>query len=259
MNISLIISVYKNIEFLDLVLGSVGLQSYDNFEVVVAEDNDSPEMKEFIETQKANYSFQLKHVFQRDCGFRKTRILNKAVKASDGDFLVFIDGDCMIHKRFLEQYAKQAEDATCLFGQRVMLSQKLSIKILQTKNHGLMNLWNLFISGSSKIEEGIYLPFVRSFRKEGIKGCNIGLPKALIEKINGFDEDYEKPWGGEDTDLERRLRLVGARFKYTKFQTIQYHLYHALFPRGNPKDKKVFNEKKKRSDEWFCKNGLMKE
>jgi hypothetical protein len=42
MNISLIIAVYKNIDFLDLVLRSVARQSMTDFEVIIAEDNDAP-------------------------------------------------------------------------------------------------------------------------------------------------------------------------------------------------------------------------
>ena len=259
MKISLIICVYKNINFLDLVMRSALLQSYTDFEVIVAEDNDSEEMADYIEKQNAESNVTIKHVFQKDSGFRKSKILNNAVTASDGDFIVFIDGDCLIHKEFLSQYAKQARENTCLFGRRVMLSRKLSDKFLHGKKTMPVNVLDLLFSGNKKIEEGFYLPFFKSFRNSGLKGCNIGLSKELLEKINGFDEDYEKPWGGEDTDLERRLRLAGAEFKCTKFKTIQYHLYHELISREDPEESRAFVDMKKRSTEWFCKNGLLKD
>jgi glycosyltransferase involved in cell wall biosynthesis len=258
LKISLIISVYKNIDFLDIVLRSVDRQSYKNFEVIIAEDNDGREMADFLALVRKKYSFDIIHVFHEDTGFRKTRILNKAVKVSTGDFLVIIDGDCMMHRNFLKEYARQAQDNTCLFGRRMMLSKKLTDKLLNTRDLNKLHLWSIFFSGNRKIEEGLYLPFLRSFRKKGLKGCNLGLPKKLLEKINGYDEDYEEPWGGEDSDLERRLRLAGARFKCTRFLTIQYHLYHQILPRNVTPEGLIFITKKKTSTEWFCRNGLQK-
>jgi glycosyltransferase involved in cell wall biosynthesis len=46
--ISLIITVYKRIDFLELILQSLDKQTFKNFEVIIAEDNNDPRTVEFI-------------------------------------------------------------------------------------------------------------------------------------------------------------------------------------------------------------------
>lgn len=57
-------------------------------------------------------------------------------------------------------------------------------------------------------------------------GSNFSLEKKLIEGMNGFDENFIGPGYGEDTDVERRLRLFGAKVKSIRNLAVQYHLYH---------------------------------
>jgi hypothetical protein len=44
-------------------------------------------------------------------------------------------------------------------------------------------------------------------KKAHLVGCNFSCFKSDLEKINGFDEDFSMPTTGEDTDIERRMRL----------------------------------------------------
>ncbi|MEP7145657.1 MAG: galactosyltransferase-related protein, partial [bacterium] len=91
---------------------------------------------------------------------------------------------------------------------------------------------------------------------EHILGCNFSIEKVLLEKINGFDENYEGPGIGEDSDLEFRLRLTGAKFKSVRYLAVQYHLYH-VETIEDPGNLEYFN-KMKENREYFCKNGLLK-
>ena len=98
--ISLVIPVYKRIDFLDRVLDSIKYQTYKNFEVIVAEDDNSLKVKEYINKKVSSLNYKLIHVSQEDLGFRKNTVLNKAVLKSSGELIVITDGDCMIHKKF---------------------------------------------------------------------------------------------------------------------------------------------------------------
>jgi glycosyltransferase involved in cell wall biosynthesis len=124
--LSLIIAVYKNISALDLILRGLEEQSFRDFEVIIAEDNDGIEMKNFIKTAQKRHFFTIKHIFQADNGFRKDKALNKAVAISEADYTVFIDGDCILHKHFLKAHFENREDGLALFGRRVMLSEKMT-------------------------------------------------------------------------------------------------------------------------------------
>ena len=78
-------------------------------------------------------------------------------------------------------------------------------------------------------------------------------------QIHGFDEDFNLPLYGEDTDVARRLSLIRVKLKCSKFQTIQYHLHHELKNRSD--DWKISKElylKKVSEGKSFCENGYIK-
>lgn len=257
----MIVAVYKRADFLELVLTSLEQQTYKNVEVIIAEDDQSETIRHLVHRRKENFPFTIKHVSQSDRGFRKNKILNKAVLASDGGLLIFIDGDCILHKEFIREHAKRLNPNQCLFGRRAMLSKTTTDRLLRSGNfHGLSPL-SMLLGKTKHWEDGIYLPWLPSFRKSGVKGCNFSLPRELLLKINGFDEDFEKPYGGEDTDVERRLRLTNVDFKCSKFKTVQYHLYHGG-REGREKtyktEGKAFHQKKIKEARAYCRNGLFK-
>lgn len=68
MKASLIVAVYKDIEALSLILDALKTQTYKNFEVIVAEDGNSQEMKDFLSKIE---DLELKHTTQEDIGIRK--------------------------------------------------------------------------------------------------------------------------------------------------------------------------------------------
>ncbi|MBU0699939.1 glycosyltransferase [bacterium] len=258
--ITLVISVYNNIDFLDLVLDSLNFQTVKDFEVIVSEDCEKQEMKDFISKKKNILPFPVKHIFHEDVGFRKNILLNRAIRISEADFIVFIDGDCILHNKFIESYCEFMRLADCVTGRRVGLNKKITKQILETKNSRIGTI-NALLNAECKkeIKEAFYIPFIRSKGNTSILGSNFGVKKGLLMKINGFDEDYLHACIGEDVDLEMRLKKAGGvRFASVKNRAIQYHLYHE---RGNNRaiefeiNNKLFEEKKKNID-YRCKNGL---
>ncbi|MCY7361008.1 MAG: hypothetical protein LH629_02905, partial [Ignavibacteria bacterium] len=93
---------------------------------------------------------------------------------------------------------------------------------------------------------------------EHILGCNFSIPKDLLKKINGFDENYEGPGLGEDSDIEYRLRtgVPNAKFKSVRNLAVQYHIYHTKTIEEE-ENMKYFNSVKSKK-EFFCRNGLIK-
>lgn len=259
MAVSLIIAVYRRADFLELVLDSIETQSYRDLEIVIAEDDESESIQELVRKRSRLSPFSILHVHQPDRGFRKNRILNRAVLASRGKHLIFIDGDCILHPKFVEEHVRRARTATCLFGRRAFLSEKLTEKLLRSRSIHGVSPFSMLLTKTRHLEDGIYAPWLPSFRTFGVKGCNFSLGRELLYRINGFDEDFEKPFGGEDTDIERRLRLIDASFRCTKFKTVQYHLHH-----GGREGRKTawqnegadFYQKKVDERRALCVNGL---
>ena len=256
---SLIVAVYKRVDFLELVFKSIEQQTFKNFELIIAEDDCSPDVKAFIDKKRESCSFEIKHITQADKGFRKNRLLNKALAAAEGEYTVFIDGDCILHKDFLKEHMQGAKPDVCLFGRRVMLDSETSEKLIKSKDFKLLSLFKLLFTKTTHLECAIHLPFLISRRKSGVLGCNFSVLKEKMIQINGFDEDFERPLYGEDTDIARRLSLIGVKLKCSKFQTLQYHLHHAL--KGRNDDWKISEElylKKVSEGKSFCENGYIK-
>jgi cellulose synthase/poly-beta-1,6-N-acetylglucosamine synthase-like glycosyltransferase len=63
---------------------------------------------------------------------------------------------------------------------------------------------------------------------EWFQACNIAYPRALLERLGGFDEAFA--FGGEDTDLGLRARAAGAELTYVDRAVV----WHAVIPRPLP-------------------------
>ncbi|TRZ63926.1 glycosyltransferase [bacterium] len=268
--ISLIVSVYNKVRELELILTSLSLQTVKDFEVIIADDGSGTAMQDYINDVKTRFYFPILHIRQEDKGFRKSRILNLAINESNSDFLTFIDGDCIPHSRFIEGHVKNIKENTVLCGRRVFLNKEIT-DLIDTNYIFEKKIEKSFLkifcssvnkkSPSKHTEEALFIKsgFIRSLFRFGdtkLLGSNYSLPKELLIKINGFDENYVGAGIGEDSDIEYRLRLINAEFKSVRNLAIVYHLYH---------DKTVEEKKNydyfqniKKSGIYFCKNGLVK-
>lgn len=271
-NASLIISVYKKISELEVILSSLQKQSYtEEYEIIIADDGSGEEMENFIGTCKKKFGLDLKHTTHEDTGFRKNKILNEAIKKSNSDYLIFLDGDCIPHYHFVTAHIKNKKTNTVLSGRRVMLGKKISDSVMKSyKRHNSFEITfsKLLIdsirskNASVHIEEAIYIEskkardFIKN-EKTNLLGCNFSIPKNLIEKVNGFDEDYTGPGIGEDTDIEYRLKLINVNFESLRNLAIVYHLYHPKTVEER-KNYDYFHTYVKNSGNFFCKNGLIK-
>lgn len=234
---SLIISIYNNIDSLRLILHALTLQTEKNFEIIVSEDGESPNVKKFIETIKPRFP-NLIHTTQSDQGFRKNRALNRAILAAQANYLIFIDGDCIPHPRFIASHLQQAARGQVCSGRRAELGPRLSGYLIQHPS-----LYGTFINpivystlalpalldSAKNYEAGLYSTFLQhqtQHKQPGILGCNFSVYKEDLLRVNGFNEDYVAPAIGEDADLEWRLRQLGVTVKNIKFLAPVYHLYH---------------------------------
>ncbi len=241
---SLIISTYNWPEALIICLKSVATQNILPDEIIVADDGSGEETKKIIDQYIEISKVTVKHVWQEDNGFRLARIRNLAIKSSAGDYLIFIDGDIILHPNFIKDHLNTLTINKFVSGSRVLLSKKESESRLGTERtkfffpfydakNKLNGLRNAYLSKLfSKSNSGIY----------NLRGCNMAFWKKDIYEVNGFDERFTG-WGREDSDIAFRLMQAGKTKFKLKFSAIQYHLFHnekdrSLFGRNN----KVLNE-----------------
>lgn len=237
---SVIAAFYNNIKYLKLVLAGFERQTEKDFELIIADDGSKEEVVREIESIASNYSFRIKHTWHPDKSFRKNKILNQAILASFSDYLIFIDSDCVPHSRFVEEHINEKMHQVVLTGRRVNLSQKITNELTEQniragfiEDQYLKIIDDGLFGKSYDVEKGFYLEnkFLRRIlnkKYRGLLGCNFSLHKKDLLDINGFDERYEAPSIGEDTDIEFRLKLNGVKVKSLNFIALQYHLYHKM-------------------------------
>jgi glycosyltransferase involved in cell wall biosynthesis len=237
---SVIVPTYNRPGELLLVLRSLARQSRLPDEVVVADDGSGEETRRTVEefARSPECAFPVRHAWQEDRGFRKPMILNEAVRRSSGDYLVFIDGDCIAHPRFLASHLTLAEPRSILGGRRVELGKALSARLLEREESYPGSLWSLLwdsIAGDTRrVEEAVRMaaPALRKLlhrdriSDNGIWGCNFSIPRALFFEINGCDEEFTDG-SIEDNDLGIRVLNGGGRVRSVRALAIVFHLWHA--------------------------------
>lgn len=262
---SLIISIYRDIEALAVIFDALQGQA-GNIEVLVSEDGEDPAVAEWLEHQRGRFPC-LTHLTQPDQGFRKNRALNRAITKAKANYLIFIDGDCVPHHRFIDAHLRSAETDTICTGRRVELGESTSKDIRQHSQrlnqleHTLSYLFSSPALHRDKIknyEMGFYAPWLQRLaggRPSRLLGCNFSCHRDTLLKVNGFNEEFEAAGIGEDSDLDWRLRRIGVRFKNIKYTAIQWHLYH---PRGYEVSatNQAIMQRSQQADEWFCRRGI---
>ena len=232
---SLIIAVYNRIDFLEKIFLSLLNQTAKDFEIIISEDGSSAEVKELIKTYLNLFSYPIKHAWHEDKGFRKTVIANKAVLLSASEYLIFIDGDCILHSKFIESHLKRKQENHILSGRRVKLNEEITGKITNNdiieKSIENPEFWKHHCKRST-IKYGRYTTYQYHLRnifpnKFQLIGCNFSMHKNDFITINGYDERIITR-GLEDNNLCHRLIRNGKKIKYLCREAIQYHLYHTF-------------------------------
>ncbi|HAN78113.1 MAG TPA: glycosyl transferase [Bacteroidales bacterium] len=228
MNLTVVVSYYKALENLKIILQALNNQSAANFEVIVSEDDFNEQTVLFLNENRTNYKFEILHLHQtEDHGFRKNKMLNKCLLACRTDYIAFIDGDCIPHTHFVKEYIRNAEPGYYISGRAVLLGEKTTEAFKRHQNLAKLSFCKLIFTDSEKIKDGIYSPVLPfSAKSRGLVGRNWGIHKKHLFEINGFDEDYQEAGVGEDTDVEWRLSANGIKRKSVKNKAIVYHLFH---------------------------------
>ena len=233
--ISVIVTTYRREDALAAVLRSLSHQTDPNFEVVVADDGSGPATAELVESWKATLGHPVTHVWHEDRGFRAAEIRNRAIVAARGYYCIFLDGDCIVRPDFVAVHRRLAEPGWFVTGNRVLLSEALTTKILREaltpERWGLLTwLAQRWRGGVNRLSALLHLPLgpLRRLRHRawrGARSCNLAIWRTDLDRIDGFDADYAG-WGKEDSDIIVRLLHAGVRRKDGVFATGVLHLWH---------------------------------
>ncbi|MFI4937005.1 MAG: glycosyltransferase family 2 protein [Candidatus Berkiellales bacterium] len=235
LSISVIVTTYNWPNALECVLSALMDQDYPNFEIIIADDGSTVETFDVIKNWQTKIRHPLHHCWQSDEGFRAAMCRNRAAAMARGDYLIFVDGDCIPLPNFVTRHAKLAEQGWFVAGNRVLLSEPFTQEIfankLKVQNWPFIKWFKAF--ASSKCNR--FLPLcslpLGLFRKgeakrwQGAKTCNLAVWRDDFIRVNGFDESFTG-WGFEDSDFVIRLQRAKVLRKSGKFAAPVLHLWH---------------------------------
>ncbi|CAL67244.1 glycosyltransferase family 2 protein [Christiangramia forsetii] len=257
MRTALLISTYNWVSALNLVLKSVQNQVRLPDEILIADDGSNKETKELIEFYKKQFSIPVQHVWHEDAGFRKSKILNKTIAASTSDYIIQIDGDCIIHPYFIKDHIEIREKQVFLYGSRVNIHKK-GLEMVMRKE---LSRFSFFSSLIKKRTRNIHLPYLRNkyaaksgFSKK-VRGCNISYWRKDFLAVNGYNEEIEG-WGREDSELIIRMLNSGVKGKRLKYGGILYHIYHKEKSRDHVSANSKIQQKTIEDKRTWCENGV---
>jgi glycosyltransferase involved in cell wall biosynthesis len=233
--VSVIISTYNQPDWLKLVLYSYHIQTVEDFEIIIADDGSDERTKNIVNAFTSKTDLNVFHIWQKDDGFRKTVIVNRAILQANANYLIFTDGDCIARKDFVETHLKLQQPKCALSGGYFKLTQAISNKIseaiiLEQKCFDKQWLLNQGQPKSFKFNKLTKSKFKAQFlntltpTKATFDGMNVSCWKADIMAVNGFDERME--YGGEDREVGERMMNNGVKFLQVRYSAICVHMYH---------------------------------
>lgn len=196
-------------KYCKLFLESIKHINYDrhNFEAVVVDDGSTPPLAEEIGEIPPNVRFAY---CPRTQNSSRAKARNLGASLALGEFLMFVDGDCIIGRSCLTQYENHfnenpAADVVC--GSYCHLSEPEVPSVISSEFLASLdnldpynrhdNRFKLLRINNVKLSEinPSWLLFVSR---------NFCIRKTLFDKTQGFDETF-LGWGSEDTEFAYRL------------------------------------------------------
>jgi len=184
---SIIIPSLNEEENLSLLLQSIAMQSYKNFEVIIA-DSFSKDKTKLIALSFKNRIEKLTFIQKRFKNVSLAR--NYGASLAKNEFLIFFDADIKIEKKFLEEINKKAN----LYNLDALTVWNRAEKGIKGKF--IFTLMNISMTLFQKI-------------KPAANGPCIIVKKNFFKKVGGFNTEIVF---GEDFDLIQRLVKIGAKF-----------------------------------------------
>lgn len=264
LKVSLLVTTYNRVDALEAVLVSVMHQEKLPFEVVVADDGSREDTIALIKKYQAFFPVPLKHAWQKDDGFRLSESRNRGLALCEGEYVVMIDGDMVLHPKFILDHIQNAKKGFFVQGGRVMFNEKKTKEYLATPDQYRRVYWyqpNIETRFEKRLS-ACHLPFLNRLQKKdisyshkAIRGCNMAFFLDDVIQVNGFNSEFVG-WGREDSEFVERMFNLGVKRHNVKYSAIAYHLYHKeeerdALPKNDRLLKEAISEKKK-----YCEKGL---
>jgi GT2 family glycosyltransferase len=177
----------------------------------------------------------VEHCWHEDRGYRKSVIMNQAIRMVEQPMCIFTDGDCVPLEGFVRDHVRYAEEGFILAGPRMLANESLT-QALESGSESCLGkslMWWLkqgLCRNVNRLTPLIHLPD-GAWRKsaprkwEWVRGCNFSVETKYVWRVGGFEENLFG-WGPDDSDIAVRMINAGVRVKSLRFAAPVLHLWH---------------------------------
>ena len=234
-SISVIVSTYDRPAFLEKVLRGYAVQTDADFELVIADDGSANATADLIRRVRLSTRLRILHVWHAHDGFRKSLILNRAIAACVGEYLIFTDGDCIPREDLVATHRHLAEQDRYVAGGYIKLPPDVSdaISLADIDSHRVTDLSWLRSRGWKPGRRALRLsrsPRIAAFfdavtpTAADFHGNNASTWRSALYAVNGFES--EMGYGGLDQALGYRLQNAGIKGRQARHRAVTMHLHH---------------------------------
>lgn len=212
--VSIIIVNYNGLKWLQNCLDSLKKQTYNNFEIILVDNNSKDDSLNFIKT---NYPKVVLVENKENSGFAGGN--NLGYKYVKGEYIWLLNNDTECESETLENFLKAFDEIPNLGSVQsklVLLNEKDKLDVCGSYWTDTTFLYHFGIRGKENV-----LMFNKATPVFSNKGASVMLKKEIIDKIGLFDGDFWSYY--EETDLCNRIWSFGYECWYYPKATV----YHA--------------------------------
>jgi GT2 family glycosyltransferase len=209
LHFSLLIPLHNLEERVPKLCQALKSQWTENWQICLLDDGSSDKTHQML-LEHADNNLEI----HRSHGLGRSMARNLLASFAKGEYLLFMDGDCIPGSDFLRQWEER-------FKQGIQVGTG---KISYEKSDHFSS-WNHFLEfgcGAAKVNRS----------KDFIPGtyfssAHFGIQKNLFNQIGGFDSQLSG-WGGEDWDLGVRLERSGCKIWYYREIQVWHPIQQSL-------------------------------
>jgi cellulose synthase/poly-beta-1,6-N-acetylglucosamine synthase-like glycosyltransferase len=202
---SVILPTFGRPDEVENFLESITLQQYKNFEIIVVDGSLDKILHPVIDAYKKN--LDLTYIHEKGLGASESR--NLGCERARGDFLVFIDSDCIVPPDYfvkVNDFLSSSPSVDAFGGPDAALESFSPIQ--KAVNYAMTSMLTTGGIRGKKKHAG----------KFQLRGFNMGVRREAFFKVGG----YKGMQVGEDIDLSMRLQKAG----YTTALIDKAFVYH---------------------------------
>jgi glycosyltransferase involved in cell wall biosynthesis len=235
--LSVVVPAYRRLGILADVVTRLASQTYpkDRYEVIVVDDGSPDDLSPAVRDMPDN----VRLVRHGDDDFRAGQARGRGAREARFSHLAFLDADVAVPPDFLwhlDWIHRRTEDAVVLG---------------YLSGYNLHDLGHIHTPEATRGRDLSTLPIIPDRSREPtLRACldnldwlaapwpltytgNLSLPRALFDRIGGFDDAFVG-WGLEDIDIGYRLHRAGGRFVFARFAVGHHVVDEAEGPGRNP-------------------------